>query len=695
MSSNVAVKPGRPWPLGATYDGEGTNFAVFSQHATLMSLSLFDDENREHIIINLPEREGHVWHGYIPGVQPGQKYGYRAHGPYRPDEGHRFNPHKLLLDPYARQISGEISWDPALFGYDTSARSGDLSYDTKDSARFMPRCVVTDPAFDWGDDVFPAVPNEDTILYEAHVRGLTMQREDIPERGTFAALASDQMIDHFVQLGITAVQLMPVHAFVQDEFLVSKGLANYWGYQTIGFFAPEPRYLSSGQIAEAQGAVKRLHAAGIEVILDVVYNHTAEGNQMGPTLSFRGLDNFSYYRLAESPRYYLNDSGTGNSLNIAHPMVMRLVMDSLRYWRQVYHVDGFRFDLGASMGRTETGFDRNAPFFQAVRQDPVLAGAKFYCEPWDVGPGGYQLGAFPSPWGEHNDKFRDQNRRFWRGDADHVRKLATRVSGSAVRFDHDNRPAWSSVNMVTCHDGFTLMDVVSYGHKHNEANGEDNADGHSDNASDNLGTEGPTDDRKITEARAQRRRNLMATVLLSQGTPFILGGDELGNSQGGNNNAYCQDNEIGWIDWSGVDDPFHDFVRQMIRFRKDHPILRQKRWLHARERLIDGVPDLFWRNPDGTQMTDEDWAATDRDALIAEMRTASGTPEYAALETAVMLVFNRGKAFQFTLPKAPEGMVWVRHLDTADPTAPLLPVRKPLLVHRTSVVALAQEEDRG
>ena len=696
MSGNVTVRAGRPWPLGAEFDGEGVNFAVFSQHATRMSLCLFDDDGDEHLIVDLPERNDHIWHGYIPGLKPGQRYGYRAHGPYRPDEGHRFNPHKLLIDPYARQLSGQLSWDPALYGYDTAAKARDLSFDTKDSARFMPRAVVTDPDFDWSGDIAPSVPMEQTVLYEAHVRGLTMGRDGITHPGTFAALASDEMLDHLTGLGISSIQLMPIHAFVDDEFLVKRGLRNFWGYQTIGFFAPEPRYMSSGRVAEVQGAVKRLHAAGIEVILDVVYNHTAEGNHLGPTLSFRGLDNLSYYRLAESRRYYINDSGTGNSLNTAHPMVLRLVMDSLRYWRQTYRVDGFRFDLGSSLGRHgEGGFDRNAPFFQALRQDPVLAGAKFYCEPWDVGPGGYQLGAFPAPWAEHNDKFRDQVRRFWRGDKDHLRKLATRVSGSALRFDHDNRPASSSVNFVTCHDGFTLADVVSYNKKHNEANGEDNRDGHSDNASDNLGVEGPTTDATVLAARAQRRRNLLATVLFSQGTPMLLAGDELGNSQGGNNNAYAQDNETGWINWSGATDPFHQFVRQLIAFRKAHPILRQKRWLHARERLIDGKPDLFWRKIDGTEMTDADWSDVSRDALVVEMRTAAGTPEYDRLETAVMLVFNRGPAFQFRLPEVAGGKVWVRHLDTADPSAPLLPVRKPLLVHGTSVVALVEEPDPG
>ncbi|SLN39143.1 glycogen debranching protein GlgX [Roseisalinus antarcticus] len=690
MSGNVSVQAGRPYPMGATFDGGGVNFAVFSQHATKMTLCLFDETGEETLNIVLPECDGHIWHGYVEGLQPGQHYGYRAHGPYRPDEGHRFNPHKLLLDPYARRLTGHPKWTGAVFGYDVSAKHGDLTFDTRNSAPHMPRCVVTvdQDDFDWQGDTPPDTPMEQTILYEAHVKGLTMQHPKVENPGNYMALASDPMLEHLTCLGVTAIQILPIHAFLNDEHLISKGLTNYWGYQSIGFFAPEPRYMTNGQTSEIKEMVRRFHAAGIEVILDVVYNHTGEGNQLGPTLSFRGLDNFCYYRLAESARYYINDSGTGNSLNIEHPMVLRMVMDSLRHWVETYHVDGFRFDLGASMGRTSEGFDRDAPFFQALRQDPVLSRVKLMGEPWDVGPGGYQLGAFPNPWGEHNDKYRDQVRSYWRGDAGMVAELAARISGSSLKFDQDRRAATASVNFLTCHDGFTLMDTVSYNHKHNEANAENNSDGHSHNASDNCGIEGPTKDPAINDMRTRRRRNMLATLMLSQGTPMLLAGDELGNSQGGNNNAYCQDNEIGWVNWEGHDENFLKFARQIIHFRKNHPILRQKRFLHAHERLVDGVPDLFWRKSDGSEMTEADWLDPNLRHLIAEMRTASGTPEYATLEYAIMSVFNVGDALTVNLPSPRDGWIWMRELDTADPSLGPFAVTEPLEVHANSVVAL-------
>ncbi|MGR3484572.1 MAG: glycogen debranching protein GlgX [Paracoccaceae bacterium] len=693
MTGNVSVQPGRPWPLGATFDGEGTNFAVFSQHATRMSLSLFDADGREAVSLMLPERNGHVWHGYLPGVRPGQGYGYRAHGPYRPDEGHRFNPHKLLIDPYAKQLRGELVWNAALFGYDTTAQHRDLTFNTADSAPFVPKSVVVDPTFSWGDDAAPDVLWTDTVIYETHVKGITQGRPDVPGRGTYLGLASDEMLDHLTRLGVTSVQLLPIHAFVDDQFLVEKGLRNYWGYQTIGFFAPEPRYMSAGDVAEVQHMVARLHGAGIEVILDVVYNHTAEGNELGPTLSFKGLDNASYYRLAETKRRYINDTGTGNTLRLDHPMVLRMVLDSLRHWVETYRVDGFRFDLATTLGRRDDGFDRDAPFFHAIRQDPVLSRVKLIAEPWDIGPGGYQLGSFPPPFHEHNDKYRDQLRRFWRGDAGLTRKLAARIAGSAIQFDHDARPATSSVNFVTVHDGFTLADVVSYEAKHNEANGEGNRDGHSDNASDNLGVEGPTDDPAILDARARRRRNMIATLMLSQGTPMLLAGDELGNSQGGNNNAYAQDNEIGWIDWSGADDPFLEFVAQAVAFRAAHPLLRQRRFLHARERLTDGVPDLFWRNLDGSEMEPVDWADPARDHLVVEMRMAAGTPEYARAQYAVLSIFNRGDAVELTLPDPAPAERWVRHLDTAQPGFPPEVMGPTAPVAARSVAAFVLEQD--
>lgn len=695
MNQQVTITAGRPFPMGATFDGEGVNFAIFSQHATRMTLCLFDDQGQEYLLIDLPENDGHIWHGYISGLRPGQQYGYRAHGPYRPDEGHRFNPHKLLLDPYARQVSGHPIWHTALMGYDVSAKHGDLTFDTRNSAPYMPRGIVVDPTFSWGGDHPPRTPLEQSVIYEAHVKGLTAGRADIPHRGTYLGLASDEILDHLTKLGITAIELLPVHAFLDEQHLLTKGLTNYWGYMTTSFFAPEPRYMATGQIAEFQHMVARLHSAGIEVILDVVYNHTSEGNQFGPTLSFRGLDNASYYRLAESPRYYINDTGTGNTLNVNHPMVMRMIMDSLRYWVEVMHVDGFRFDLCTVLGRTDTGFDRNAPFFQAIRQDPILSKVKLIAEPWDIGPGGYQLGAYPPPWAEWNDKYRDQVRAFWRGDVDTTRKLASRVTGSSLRFDHDRRSAASSVNFLTAHDGFTLMDVVSYNEKHNLDNGEENRDGHSDNTSDNMGVEGPTTDLAIRAARALRRRNMMATLLLSQGTPMILAGDELGNSQGGNNNAYCQDNAIGWVDWgpdnAGEDPDFLAFCRKIIGFRKAHPILRQKRFLHAKSRLIDGVPDLFWRRADGTQMTDADWSDPALRHITLELRTASGTPGYASLEYALFLVFNAGPGLLVTLPPTTNGRSWVRHIDTARPYAAAKPAKSKTRVRANSVVVLVQE----
>ena len=631
----------------------------------------------------------------MPGLGPGAQYGLRAHGPYRPDEGHRFNPNKLLIDPYARRLAGPLVWDDALFGYDASAKHGDLTFDTRNSVRFVPRGVVVDPAFDWGGDRAPRRPLGETVIYEAHVRGLTMGRRDVPLRGTFAGLASDPILDHLTRLGVTAVELLPVQAFVDDRFLVERGLRNYWGYMTLGFFAPEPRYLGPGGPAEFKEMVRRFHAAGIEVILDVVYNHTAEGDQMGPTLSFRGLDNASYYRLAESPRYHVNDSGTGNTLNTEHPMVLRMVMDSLRHWAGEMRVDGFRFDLATALGRTAKGFDRNHPLIQAIRQDPLLNRLKLIAEPWDVGPGGYQLGAFPAPFLEWNDKFRDQVRRYWRGDADMTRKLAMRLVGSALKFDHDGRPATSSLNYVTSHDGFTLLDLVSYRQKRNEANGEGNRDGHSENHSDNCGVEGPTTDRAVRAARAQRRRNLMATLMLSQGTPMILSGDEIGNSQLGNNNAYCQDNPVGWVDWDNADADFLRFCREMVAFRHRHPILGQRRFLHSRARAADGKQDLFWRRADGQAMTEGDWNNLSQRHVAVELRMAEGTPPYAALETALFAVFNVGEALTVALPEPPPGQTWVRHVDTARPGARPAPARDgTVAVAADSVVVLVLESPR-
>jgi isoamylase len=669
MISEEADGPGHAAPLGATHDGDGVNFAVFSDHADRIAVCLFSPDGQTEIRrVVLTERDGGIWHGRIAGLRPGQLYGLRAWGPYAPMQGHRFNPNKLLIDPYARRITGHPVWDDALMGYSVGSRHGDLSFDPRDSAPFMPRCVVeAGPAIAMPGPRL-ATPAEATVIYEAHVKGLTQLRRGATPAGTFLGLASDPVLDHLNGLGVTAIELLPVQAFVNDRFLVERGLTNYWGYQTLGFFAPDPRYLSEGQIAEFRHMVDRLHAAGIEVILDVVYNHTGEGGETGPTLCFRGLDNRSYYRLTDDGRGYVDDTGTGNTLDLRHPMVMRLVLDSLRYWAGVMGVDGFRFDLAATLGRTDSGFDRDAPLFQAIRQDPLLAPLKLIAEPWDTGPGGYQLGGFPPPFMEWNDRFRDGVRRFWRGDAGQVPGLASRITGSALQFDHSGRLATSSVNFVTAHDGFTLIDTVSYAAKRNTANGEGNRDGHCANHSDNLGVDGPTDNAAIRAARDRRRRNMLATVLLSQGTPMLLAGDEVGHSQRGNNNAYCQDNAISWIDWAAGDAGFLDFTRSMIAFRRAHPILRQRLFLHARERRLDRIEDLFWRRADGDPMAQTDWDDADLRLLCAEMRTASGTPAYAAREEALFLVFNAGDGVAVRLPPAPESRIWLRALDTAAPS---------------------------
>ncbi|MBD9528597.1 glycogen debranching protein GlgX [Paracoccus sp. PAR01] len=694
MTAGHAITAGYASPLGATFDGAGVNFALFSQHGERVVLCLFDAKGRE-TRLDLPERDGHVWHGYISGLRPGQQYGYRVHGPYKPREGHRFNPNKLLIDPYAKRLTGSPIQHDAIFGYKTRDPSADLSFDPRDSAPFMPRSVVIDPSYSWGNDFPPRLPLTETIIYEAHVKGLTAARADIPDRGTFLAMASDPILDHLTRLGITAIELMPVQAFTDDAFLVEKGLRNYWGYMSYGFFAPEPRYMRDGDIAEFQQMVSRFHQAGIEVILDVVYNHTAEGNERGPTLSFRGLDNAAYYRLAEDRRFYVNDAGTGNVLDLDNPFALRLVMDSLRYWVQVMHVDGFRFDLCSVLGRSHGVFDRDGSFFRAVRQDPVLNRVKLIAEPWDIGEGGYQLGNYPAPFAEWNDRFRDQIRGFWRGDPGLIGKLAKRIAGSAARFDHDGRAATASVNFIAAHDGFTLMDTVSYDQKHNEANGEDNRDGHDHNLSDNCGVEGPSSDPDITERRARRRRNLMATLLLSQGTPMILAGDELGNSQQGNNNAYCQDNPIGWIDWDDADAGFLEFCQRVVAFRKAHPILRQKRFLHSHAREQDGIPDLFWRRADGQPMRVEDWSDPELRLVAAEMRMASGTPEYAALRGAVFLVLNAGPQTEVHLPDTSQRGNWRRQLDSSRFGPVDEPARDTETVAADSVVAFVLSDAPG
>ncbi|MGF1563254.1 MAG: glycogen debranching protein GlgX [Geminicoccaceae bacterium] len=611
-STRWAVHPGQPYPLGATFDGLGTNFAVFSAHAELIELCLFSARTgREQARLALPACTDHVWHGYVEGLIPGQLYGLRAHGPYQPEDGHRFNPSKLLIDPYARMLRGKVRWSDVLYGYRVGSGRADLSMDRRDSAFAVPKAVAVDPSPPiWSDADPPNTPWSQTIIYETHVRGMTMRHPGVParERGTFAALASEPVLDHLVRLGVTAVELLPVHSFLDEPHLVRQDMRNYWGYNSLCFFAPEPRYLSDHRRHELQYMVKRLHAAGIEVILDVVYNHTCEGNELGPTLCYRGLDNASYYRLLPTNRrYYINDTGTGNTLNLSHPRVLQMVMDSLRYWVTEMKVDGFRFDLAATLAREDHGFDRGSGFLDAIRQDPVLQTVKLIAEPWDIGPGGYQLGQFPPPFAEWNDRFRDTVRRFWRGDEGMLPGLSSALLGSAGLFEPSGRRSFASVNFVAAHDGFTTADLVAFARKHNEANGENNQDGHSANYSANYGVEGPTDDPDILALRTRQQRNLIGTVLLAQGTPMLLGGDEFGRSQQGNNNAYCQDNETTWFDWTSTDDALMRFTQNVIALRQRNGLLRQPRYLHGRKRDHVDAKDVTWLTAEGKEKTDAQW----------------------------------------------------------------------------------------
>jgi isoamylase len=665
MKAPMSISRGKPWPLGATLCEGGVNFAVFSAHATAVTLCLFPSEGSlaaDHIA--LQERSGDIWHVHVAGLQPGCAYGYRVEGMYAPDQGHRFNPNKLLLDPYARGITGKLAWCDALMGFQVGHAASDLSFDTTDNAPFVPRSVVVDPHFDWGDDHPPGHLMADTVIYEAHVKALTMRNPAIPPqiRGTYAALAHPSVIGHLKTLGVTALELLPVHAFFDDRFLVNKGLTNHWGYNSVGFFAPEPRYGGADPLRELQTAVKALHAADIEVILDVVYNHTGEGDEFGPTLAFRGLDNASYYYLAQGGRRYVNDAGTGNTLNLTHPAVLRMVMDSLRYWVEHVHIDGFRFDLATILGREAQGFDPQGGFFDAIRQDPVLAKVKLIAEPWDIGPGGYQLGAFPAPFSEWNDRFRDGVRQFWKGDANHAPIIARRFLGSAELFDHSRRPATASVNFITAHDGFTLEDLVTYTVKQNLANGENNRDGHDDNHAVNMGVEGVSDDPAILAQRHLRKRNLLATLMLSQGMPMLLAGDEMGHSQFGNNNAYAQDNDITWIDWSSADQGLIDFVARLSRLRAEHPVLRQTRFLHAKLRPSDGLAEVIWRKVDGQTPAQSDWHDPDFVAFGVEIRMAA---EGRDAPDVLFVVFNRGTATRLRLPDTASS--WRLVLDTTRP----------------------------
>lgn len=678
--------------LGAEYTGTGTHFAVFSAHAEKIELCLFSDDGKKEIArLPLPKREGDIWSGYIADLGPGTVYGYRAHGPYDPGNGHRFNPNKLLLDPYAKEVMGELEWNDALFGYTIGAEGDDLSFDERDSAPFMVKGVVQDPTFDWSGEEAIRRPWTETIIYETHVRGMTMTHPKVPDklRGTFLGMCSDPIIDHLTRLGISAVELLPIQYFLDDRYLMERNLRNYWGYQTLGFFAPQPRYMSGSRITEFKTMVRRFHSAGIEVIMDVVYNHTAEGSERGPTLSFRGLDNASYYILSpEDPRHTFDTTGTGNALNVANPMVMRMVLDSLRYWVGVMHIDGFRFDLASTLGRQDLEFDRQGIFFGAIRQDPILAGVKLIAEPWDVGQGGYQVGGFPHPFREWNDQFRDDVRRFWKGDGGMVSELAARITGSALQFNHSDRGATSSINLLSAHDGFTLMDTVSYNGKHNEENGEDNNDGHSDNHSDNMGAEGDTDNQEIIEARTRRRRNMMATLLLGQGVPMILAGDEVGNSQGGNNNAYCQDNEIGWIDWSGLNDPFLDFCRKAVAFRRAHPVLRQERFLTG-ESMEDGRVEIAWYKPDGNFMDEGAWNDNELRVLGVLLSKSVHAIDSDTMDD-LFLVFNAGGDCDFRLPEANGIKHWQRVLETgADDGFAVFEPDNPVTIYTASVAVFA------
>lgn len=684
--------PGHPFPLGASHDGQGVNFAVFSANATQIDLCIFDAAGRKEVArLPLPDCTDEVWHGYLPEAAPGLLYGFRAHGPYEPHRGHRFNPHKLLLDPYARQLSGPLRWSDALFGYRIGSARADLSFDRRDSAPSMPKSIVAEEAFSWGDDRRPCVPWSRTVIYEAHVRGISILRNDVrPDlRGTFVALANPRFIEHLLKIGVTTLELMPVNAFMQDRYLLEKGLRNYWGYSPLSFFAPEPGYLSGGGLRDMRMAVRRLHAAGIEVILDVVYNHTSSGNELGPTVCFRGLDNASYFRLVPGDeRYYINETGCGNTLNLSHPRVLQLVMDSLRYWAESFHIDGFRFDLGATLGREGTGFDPGSGFFDALLQDPLLSRLKLISEPWDIGPGGYQLGNHPPGFAEWNDQFRDGIRQFWRGDAGRRGNFAARLSGSADLFNRRHRKPWASINYVASHDGFTLADVVSYAHKHNEANGEHNNDGHSENYSANWGVEGPANDPAILETRNRVRRAMLATLMLAQGTPMLLAGDELGRTQGGNNNAYCQDNAISWVDWAAAQGvPGQSLVRLLERLRdirRGFESLQSTRFLHGDE-LQQGVPELAWFDEQGMPLRDEAWHNQEARALAVQRANVTHTGE---LDIGLMLVNAGHEPVSFTFP--PGEHPWYFLLDSAsDDGIPHAVTENAMVVQAHSLVVLA------
>ena len=671
------VWPGNNYPLGAFYDGAGTNFSIFSEIADRVELCLFDEGGTE-TKFDLPEVTSFCWHGYLPNVGPGQRYGFRVHGPWKPEEGHRCNPAKLLLDPYARAVEGQVRWNEAVFAY--SFDNPDGPSNDIDSAAFMPKCVVTTPYFDWGNDRHPRTQWHETIIYEVHVKGFSINHPEVPAelRGTYAGLGHPKAIDYFTRLGVTAIELMPVHQFIQDSHLLERGLRNYWGYNSVGFLAPHDEYSAAGkngqQVQEFKQMVKALHEAGIEVILDVVYNHTAEGNHLGPMLSFRGIDNAAYYRLmADDRRHYMDYTGTGNSLNMRHPHVLQLIMDSLRYWIVEMHVDGFRFDLASTLARELHDVDRLSAFFDIIQQDPVISQVKLIAEPWDIGEGGYQVGQFPPLWLEWNGKYRDCVRDYWRGEDQTLGEFAYRFTGSSDLYEMTGRKPYASINFVTAHDGFTLKDLVSYNEKHNEANGEESRDGESHNRSWNCGAEGTTEHPEVNKLRDRQKRNFLATLFLSQGIPMLLGGDEIGRSQNGNNNGYCQDNEISWFDWESADKDLLEFTRRLIQLRKEHPVFHRRRWFQGRPIHGAQVTDIGWFTPDGSEMTQEDWNGGFAKALGIFLngegiQSPDARGERVVDESFYVLFDAHHEPLRFTLPKRDWGDEWVVALDTARST---------------------------
>jgi glycogen operon protein len=689
--TSVRTFLGYPYPLGATWMGNGVNFALFSEHATGVELCLFDDleATEENIRIPVSEHTDQVWHEFLPDVRPGQLYGYRVSGPYDPERGLRFNSSKLLLDPYAKAIAGEVSWADEMFGYVIGDKKEDLAQDFRDDAWGVPKSVVIDTAFDWQGDQRPGIPLPDSVIYEVHVKGFSKLWNEVPEelRGTYAGLGSASAIDYFNRLGVTSVELLPVHAHIDDKGLIDRSLTNYWGYNTIGFFAPHAQYSSRGQMGEQvyefKTMVRSLHAAGIEVILDVVYNHTAEGNHLGPTLCFRGIDNSSYYRLLpDNPRFYLDYTGTGNTLDTLHPRTLQMVMDSLRYWASEVHVDGFRFDLAPALARDGTGVNKFHAFFKVIRQDPILSQVKLIAEPWDVGDGGYQVGNFPAPFSEWNGKYRDTIRSFWKGDEGRTGEMGYRLTGSPDLYRHNGRRPYASINFVTAHDGFTLNDLVSYNERHNEANGDGNNDGDSNNLSWNCGVEGPTDDAQINALRERQRRNFLTTLFLSQGVPMLTGGDEWGRTQNGNNNAYCQDNEISWFDWTRDEkrNQFLEFTRRLIQFRKDHPVFRRPKFLKGRRIPGSEIRDVMWFNPGGNLMTEKEWTSPFVRCLgmllsgdTSDVVTFEGEP--VRDDTFLLLINAHYEPIPFVLP-GQENLEWQLILDTTDPNGFLAEPRK-------------------